>query len=104
MLRVMIEIIVTGPKVWAEKFLPQLVARRSIACVHFQEINSHYWWDGKIERAVEIRASLHATDERSAAIVDEIKLGHPYKVPCILVFKVDDANPEYAQWVRSTTA
>ena len=84
----------------AEKAGRVIVERRLAACVNILlGMVSHYWWEGKIERAEEVvmiiktRASL--ADQVSAAV----KELHSYTTPAIMVLPVDKADPAYHQWI-----
>ena len=77
-----------------------IVERRLAACVNILPgMISHYWWEGKIERAEEAvmifktRASL-ADDV--GAVVKEL---HTYTTPAIMVLPVDSLDPAYHAWI-----
>jgi periplasmic divalent cation tolerance protein len=76
---------------WASR---QLVEERWCACgQQINPIRSIYRWQGAIHDDPEIRVALHT----------QTTLDHPYDVPCILAFPVDDANPDYVAWVETET-
>jgi periplasmic divalent cation tolerance protein len=77
-----------------------IVEKRMAACVNILPgMISHYWWEGKIERAeeavmlVKTRASL--ADDVSA-VVKEL---HTYTTPAIMVLPVDSLDPAYHAWI-----
>ena len=83
----------------------QIVERRLAACVNILPgMVSHYWWEGKIERAeeavmiVKTRASLA---EPVRAMVKEM---HSYTTPAIMVLPVESADLGYHQWIVAETA
>ncbi len=65
---------------------------------------SHYWWQGKIERAEEVvmivktRASL--ADEVGAAV----KELHSYTTPAVMVLPVESLDPAYHAWIVAETS
>ncbi len=62
--------------------------------------DSGYRWEGAIEDDTGIRVALHIRTSLVPAFIGRIKKDHPYDVPCILAFTVDDANPDYVAWVE----
>jgi periplasmic divalent cation tolerance protein len=81
-----------------------LVEARLAACVNIVPgMISHYWWEGKIERAeeavmiVKTRASL--ADRVGAAV----KQRHPWTTPSIMVLPVDRVEPAYEVWLMQET-
>jgi periplasmic divalent cation tolerance protein len=89
---------------WLATFARQLVEERWCACA--QQINpvqSIYRWDGAIHDDPEIRVALHTRAKLVPALIDRIKKDHPYDVPCILAFSIDNANGDYAAWVEAET-
>ena len=84
----------------AERAGRSIVERRLAACVNILPgMISHYWWEGKIERAeeavmiVKTRASLA---EPVRVMVKEI---HSYTTPAIMVLPVESADAAYHQWI-----
>jgi periplasmic divalent cation tolerance protein len=66
---------------------------------------SHYWWEGKIERAEEVVMIIKtraALAEQVAAAVKEL---HSYTTPAVMVLAVESLDPAYHQWlVKETSA
>jgi periplasmic divalent cation tolerance protein len=84
----------------AEKAGRAIVERRLAACVNILPgMISHYWWQGKIERAeetvmlVKTRAAL-AEDVRRA-----VKEMHSYKTPAIMVLPLESVDADYYRWI-----
>ncbi len=84
----------------AERAGRAIVERRLAACVNILPgMISHYWWQGKIERAeeavmlVKTRAAL-AEDVRGA-----VKELHSYDTPAIMVLPVESADADYYRWI-----
>ncbi len=88
----------------AERAGRAIVEKRLAACVNvLPGMVSHYWWQGKIERAEEVvmivktRASL-AEDVRQAA-----KELHSYQTPSIMVLPVESVDADYYRWIVEET-
>ncbi len=65
---------------------------------------SHYWWQGKIERAEEagmIVKTRAALAEAVRAMVQEL---HSYTTPAIVVLPVESLDAAYHQWIVDETA
>jgi periplasmic divalent cation tolerance protein len=64
---------------------------------------SHYWWQGKIERAQEavmLIKTRAALAEKVGAAVKEL---HTYTTPAIMVLPVESLDPAYHQWIVTET-
>jgi periplasmic divalent cation tolerance protein len=88
----------------AEQAGRALVERRLAASVNILPgMISHYWWQGKIERAeeavmiVKTRASL---GEAAGAMVKQM---HSYTTPAIVVLPVESADADYQCWIVQET-
>jgi len=65
---------------------------------------SHYWWEGKIERAEEVVMIIKtraALAEQVAAAVKEL---HSYTTPAVMVLPVESLDPAYHQWIVKETS
>jgi periplasmic divalent cation tolerance protein len=89
----------------AEQAGRQIIERRLAACVNILPgMVSHYWWEGKIERAeeavmfVKTRASLA---EQVGAAVKEM---HSYTTPAVMVLAIESLDPAYHQWIVQETS
>ena len=88
----------------AERVGRAIVEKRLAACVNvLPGMISHYWWQGKIERAEEVvmivktRAAL-AEDVRQA-----VKELHSYETPSIMVLPVESVDADYYRWIVEET-
>src|SRR5215813_5276483 len=89
----------------AERAGRTIVERRLAACVNILPgMISHYWWQGKIERAeeavmlIKTRASLA---EQVGAAVKEL---HSYTTPAVMVLPVESLDAAYHQWIVDETS
>ena len=82
-----------------------LLEKKLAACVNVTAgMESHYWWEGKIESATEAVLVVKTAASRVEAATRVLKALHSYEVPCILQFRVEDGNPEYLRWLASSLA
>ncbi|NPV88154.1 divalent-cation tolerance protein CutA [Coprothermobacteraceae bacterium] len=78
-----------------------LLEKRAAACVQvLGPVQSTYFWNAGIERAVEWLLIAKTVEEKADEAIDVIKTVHPYAVPEILVVPTTKAYPAYEQWVR----
>jgi periplasmic divalent cation tolerance protein len=81
------------------------VTGRVAACAQVGgPITSVYHWEGRLEETQEWTVVFKAPADGYAALEAHIKEQHSYDVPEILATPVSAANPDYANWVGSTTA
>jgi periplasmic divalent cation tolerance protein len=97
-----IEVHVTMPDTERATSLARaLVDEGLAACVNVVPgVRSIYRWQGKIEESDEVLCLIKtraAIFERVCRRVVEL---HPYEVPEILSFAVDDGSPAYLDWIR----
>jgi periplasmic divalent cation tolerance protein len=89
----------------AERSGRAIVERRLAACVNvLPGILSHYWWQGKIERAEEVLMFIKTRAELAEAVCGAVKEMHSYTTPAIMVLPVDSLDPRYHQWIVEETA
>lgn len=80
------------------------VAGRLAACAQVGgPVDSTYWWDGRVETAQEWSVQFKTALDRVDALVDHVRVAHPYDVPEILVSTVGSGNPAYGTWVQEQT-
>lgn len=88
----------------AEQICEQLVAERLVACANI--LGGHtaiYSWQGKITKESEVGVILKTTVRRKIALVERIRAKHPYSIPALTFWPVDDGVPEFLQWVCGQT-
>jgi periplasmic divalent cation tolerance protein len=73
-----------------------------IACANFLQIESSYWWKGKIEDSREVVSIVKTKKGNWGKLKSEIEKIHPYEIPCMMKFEVE-ANKDYEEWVKSET-
>ena len=89
----------------AERAGRSIVERRLAACVNILPgMISHYWWQGKIERAEEAVMLV----KTRASLADPVRLMvkelHSYETPAVMVLPVEAADPAYQKWIVQETS
>ncbi len=74
------------------------------ACVHLDEIDSFYLWEGKMNEDREYRLLLKASDNAYDRIEARIRELHSYDEPAIYAFPVTRAGVSYSSWVEANSA
>ena len=88
----------------AVKISEVAVRARQAACAStIQNVQSVYWWEGKLVTEQESIVMLKTTRDRFEALQETIKAIHSYKVPEIIAVPVDKGLPQYLAWVRAET-
>ncbi len=89
----------------AERAGRAIVERRLAACVNILPgMISHYWWEGKIERAEEVVMFVKTRAALAEAVREAVKERHSYTTPAIMTLPVDDVDPDYHAWITKETA
>ena len=101
----LVVLITAGSYEEAKKIADALVSQRRVACVNIvSDVNSLFWWQGKVEEAKE---SLLVVKTRAALFPEIVKLVkgiHSYEVPEIIALPIVDGNADYLAWIDKETA
>ncbi len=82
----------------------KIVERRLAACVNILPgMISHYWWEGKIERAEEAVMIVKTRAALAESVRAAVKEMHSYTTPAILVLPVENVDPDYHKWIVEET-
>ena len=78
----------------------ELVEQHCAACANIlPQIESIYWWEKRVENANETLALFKTTVARYAALETTLKRLHPYEIPEIIAFSLEQGLPDYLRWV-----
>ena len=99
------EVVITADdEGWLIDFTRSLVRDRLVACgQHITPVRSIYLWQGAVEENLETRVALHTRRSLVPVIIERTRAEHPYDVPCVLALPIELANPDYRDWVVSST-
>lgn len=100
-----LELHVTAPNTdEAAKLAHALVEERLCACVNIVPgVRSVYRYDDKIWDEPEVLCVAKTRPALFEKVCARIMELHPYEVPEILAFNVDDGSPAYLLWLREST-
>ena len=89
----------------AERAGRTIIERRLAACVNILPgMISHYWWEGKIERAEEAVMIVKTRAALADAVRQAVKELHSYQTPAIMVLPVENVDPDYQAWIVKETS
>jgi len=93
-------VLVTAPDLKTARRLAQAVLKaKLVACVNLvPKIESHYWWQGKIERGDEVLMVLKTTRRNLAALEKLVLALHPYDTAEFVVLPVSRGSQRYLDW------
>ena len=80
-----------------------LVTEKLAACVTaIPQVESTYRWRGKVEKSSEVMLVIKTTSKKIDDLISRIKKLHSYKVPEVLVLRVERGLPEYLKWIEES--
>lgn len=97
-------VLVTVPDLKTARGLAKAaLSAKLIACANLvPKIESHYWWQGKLESSAEILLVLKTTESKLAALEKLILAKHPYDTPEFLVLPVAAGSRKYLDWLAAS--
>jgi periplasmic divalent cation tolerance protein len=100
-----LELHITAPNTdVAAKLAHALVEERLCACVNIVPgVRSVYRYDDKIWDEPEVLCVAKTRPALFERVCERVMELHPYDVPEILAFNVDDGSPAYLLWLREST-
>jgi len=82
-----------------------LVEARLAACVNIIEnMNSIYWWEGKIQDESEAILIAKTRELLVPKLIEKVKSLHSYECPCIVSLPLLGGNKDYLDWIEKETA
>ena len=94
-------VLVTAPDLKTARSLAKATLEaKLIACANLvPKIESHYWWQGKVESATEVLMILKTQKAKLAALEKLILSKHPYDTPEFLVLPLKAGSDKYLAWL-----
>ena len=97
-------VLVTAPDLkMARALAGAALQARLIACVNLiPKVESHYWWQGKIESSAEVLLILKTQKSKLAALEKLVLAKHPYDTPEFLVLSLSAGSEKYLDWLAAS--
>ena len=81
-----------------------LVSNRLAACVNIiDNINSMYWWEGKIQDDREVIVIAKSRESLVPNLIERVKSLHSYSCPCVVSLPILDGNKAFLDWIVDET-
>jgi periplasmic divalent cation tolerance protein len=88
----------------AERAGRSIVEKRLGVCVNILPgMISHYWWQGKIERAEEAVMLVKTRAALAESVRQAVKEMHSYTTPAIMVLPLESVDADYYRWIVEET-
>lgn len=84
------------------KVCKQLLEERKIACFNVFQVQSGYWWQGKIVEDQEWAAILKTDKFKEDEVFRTLKKLHPYTTPAIISIEAKNVDRDYLSWLVGT--
>ena len=96
-------IFVTAPDLKTARALAKSALNANlIACANLiPKVESHYWWQGKIESGAEVLLVLKTQKPKLAALEKLVLAKHPYETLEFLVLPLSAGNKKYLDWLAA---
>ncbi len=97
-------VLVTAPDMKTARRLARAsLEARLVACANLvPRVESHFWWQSKLDTAAEVLLVLKTTRARLAALEKLVLAEHPYDTPEFLVLAIDRGTPRYLRWLADS--
>jgi periplasmic divalent cation tolerance protein len=99
-------VFVTAPDMkTARKLARASLAARLAACANLiPKIESHYWWQGKLDSSAEVLIVFKTATKCLAHLEQVIVKNHPYDTPEFVVLPLSGGNRRYLAWLDESVA
>ncbi len=96
--------LVTAPDLKTARALARAALQaKLIACANLvPKIESHYWWQGKMESGSEVLLILKTAKSRLPALEKLMVTRHPYDTPEFLVLPLRAGARKYLDWLAAS--
>ena len=95
--------LVTTPDLKTARRLARLALQaRLAACVNLvPKLESHYWWQNKIEKGSEVLLVIKTTATKLARLEKLILSNHPYDTAEFIVLPITRGAARYLSWIKA---
>ncbi len=97
-------VLVTTPDLKTARTLAKAALQaKLVACANLlPRLESHYWWQGKLESCAEVLIVFKTTRARLAALEKLVLERHPYDTPEFVVLPLAAGNARYLDWLAAS--
>ena len=96
--------LVTAPDMKTARRLGRAALQaRLIACANLlSKIESHYWWQDKIQSSAEVLLLIKTTTAKLSALEKYVLANHPYDTPEFVAQALSRGTDRYLAWLRAS--
>ncbi len=96
--------LVTAPDLKMARTIARVaLVKKLAACANLvPKIESHYWWQGKLEKSAEVLVLFKTTRTRLAALEKCVLANHPHDTPEFIVLDLVGGNRRYLAWLTNS--
>src|ERR1039457_875068 len=97
-------VLITAPNLKTARALARsALSARLIACANLiPKIESHYWWQGRIQSGAEVLLVFKTQKSKLAALEKLVLARHPYDTPEFIVLPLSAGNKKYLDWLAAS--
>jgi periplasmic divalent cation tolerance protein len=98
-------VLVTAPdQKTARQLSAALLEAKTVACVNLVPgLESHFWWQGKVQKAREVLLMCKTTAGKVAELEQLVLALHPYDLPEIIALPVSSGTAGFLDWWTDVT-
>jgi periplasmic divalent cation tolerance protein len=96
-------VLVTAPDLEVARSLAKKTLNsRLVACANIiPGIESHYWWQDKLETSTEVQLVFKTTQQALRKLCSLIEEQHPYEVPEVISIPISSGSKGYLHWLQT---
>ncbi len=88
----------------AQKIAAGVLEARLAACVNIiDNAQSHFWWQGKIDKAKEALLIIKTRKSLFSRLAKKVKSLHSYEIPEVIAMPIISGNKPYMEWIGDST-
>jgi len=97
-------VLVTTPDIKTARRLARLALEaRAAACANLlPKLESHYWWQGKIQSSNEVLVFFKTLKSKLKSLESLILENHPYDTPEIISMQLASGTKRYLSWIDTS--
>ena len=97
-------VLVTAPDLKsARKIAKAALTARLVACANLvPRIESHYWWQGKLEKGAEVLIIFKTEKTKLPELEKNVIANHPYDTPEFITIPISAGNQRYLDWISAS--